>query len=221
MCKSIRDPSLVVIQDSTSTDSKKSNGINKINRKKTNSTYKSEHITTTNKSNSKSVLTKNSVIIVGDSMVKHLTGPGISKKNNIKIKTNPGAATEDIVDYIKSSVRNKPGFLLVHSGANDLTNGINTITKIQKVVATVEEMDNERKIKLGFSSVICREDVDKTDENIAANDRLQKYCLSKSLLFVDNSNINASCLNIGKLHLNRQSTSILADNFRNSLLSSR
>ena len=221
MCKSIRDPSLVVIQDSTSTDSKKSNGINKINRKKTNSTYKSEHITTTNKSNSKSVLTKNSVIIVGDSMVKHLTGPGISKKNNIKIKTNPGAATEDIVDYIKSSVRNKPGFLLVHSGANDLTNGINTITKIQKVVATVEEMDNERKIKLGFSSVICREDVDKTDENIAANDRLQKYCLSKSLLFVDNSNINASCLNIGKLHLNRQSISILADNFRNSLLSSR
>ena len=82
-------------------------------------------------------------------------------------------------------------------------------------------MDNERKIKLGFSSIICREDVDKTDENIAANDRLQKYCLSKGLLFVDNSNINVSCLNIGKLHLNRQSTSILADNFRNSLLSSR
>ena len=130
MCKSIRDPSLVVIQDSTSTDSKISNGINKINRRKNNPTYKSEQITTINKSNSKSVLTKNSVIIVGDSMVKHVAGPGISKKNNIKIKTNPGAATEDIADYIKSSIRNKPGFLLVHSGANDLTNGINTITKI-------------------------------------------------------------------------------------------
>ena len=220
MCKSIRDPSLVVIQDSTSTDSKISNGINKINRKKTNPTYKSEQITTTNKSNSKSVLTKNSVIIVGDSMVKHVTGPGISKKNNIKIKTNPGAATEDIVDYIKSSIRNKPGFLLAHSGANDLTNGINTITKIRKVVATVEEMDNEKKIKLGFSSIICREDVDKTDEIIAVNDRLQKYCLSKGLLFVDNSNINASCLNRGKLHLNRQGTSILAANFRKSLVSS-
>ena len=130
MCKSIRDPSLVVIQDSTSTDSKISNGINKINRRKNNPTYKSEQITTTNKSNSKSVLTKNCVIIVGDSMVKHVAGPGISKKNNIKIKTNPGAATEDIADYIKSSIRNKLGFLLVYSGANDLTNGINTITKI-------------------------------------------------------------------------------------------
>ena len=78
--KSIRDPSSVVIQDSTSTDSKISNGIHEINRKKTNPTYKSEQITTTNKSNSKSVPTKNSVIIVGDSIVKHLTGPGIFKE---------------------------------------------------------------------------------------------------------------------------------------------
>ena len=115
MFKSIRDPSSVVIQDSTSTDSKISNGIHEINRKKTNPTYKSEQITTTNKSNSKSVPTKKSVIIVSDSMVKHLTGPGISKKNNIKIKTNLGAITEDIIDYIKASIRMKPDFLLVHS----------------------------------------------------------------------------------------------------------
>ena len=132
--KSIRDPSSVVIQDSTSTDSKISNGIHEINRKKTNPTYKSEQIMTTNKSNPKSVPTKNSVIIVGDSIVKHLTGPGISKKNNIKIKTNPGATTEDIIDYIKPSIRKKPDFLLVHSGTNDLTNGINTMTKIRKVL---------------------------------------------------------------------------------------
>ena len=70
------------------------------------------------------------------------------------------------------------------------------MTKIRKVVAPVEEMDNERKIKLGFSSIICREDVDKTDEIIAVNDRLQKYCLSKGLLFVDNSDIDASCLTL-------------------------
>ena len=219
--KSIRDPSSVVIQDSASTDSKISNGIREINRKKTNPAYKSEQITTTSKSNSKLVATKNSVIIVGDSIVKHLTGLGISKKNNIKIKTNHGATTDNIIDYIKSSIRKKPDYLLVHSGTNDLANGINTMTKTRKVVAAIKEMDKERKIKLGFFSIICREDVDKTDEIIAVNDRLQKYCLSKGLLFVDNSNINVSCLNIGKLHLNRQSTSILADNFRNSLLSSR
>ena len=94
--------------------------------------------------------TKNSVIIVDDSIVKRLTGPGISKKNLIKIKTNPGATTEDIIDYIKPSIRKRPDFLLVHSVTNDFTNGINTMTKIWRVVATVEEMNNERKIKLGF-----------------------------------------------------------------------
>ena len=173
---------------------------------------------TTNKSKPKSMPTKNSVIVVGDSRVKHLTGPGISKKNHIKIKTNPGATTENIIDYIKPNIRKKPDFLLVHYGTNDLTNGINIMTKIRKVVATVEEMD---KIKLGFTSIICRKDVDKTDEITAVNDRFQKYCLSKGLLFVDNSNIDASYLNRGTLHLNRQGTSALADNFRKSFVTSR
>ena len=136
--------------------------------------------------------TKNSVIIVGDSIVEHLTGPGISKKNHVKIKTNSGATTKDIIDYIKPSIWKKPDFFLVHSETNDLTNGINTMTKIRKAVAYVEEMDNERKIKLGYSSIIGRQDVDKTDEIAAANDRLQKYCLSKGLVFVDNSNIDKS-----------------------------
>ena len=126
--KSICDPSSVVIQVSTSTDSKISNGIHKINRKETNPTYKSEQITTTNKPNPNSVATKNSVFLVGHSTVKYLTGQGISKKNHIKIKTNPGARPEYIIDYIKPSIRKTPDFLFVHSGTNDLTNGINTMT---------------------------------------------------------------------------------------------
>ena len=68
-----------------------------VNRKKTNPTYKPEQITTTNKSNPKSVPTKNSIIKIGDSMIKHLTGTKISKKNHIKIKTNPVATTENII----------------------------------------------------------------------------------------------------------------------------
>ena len=76
------------------------------------------------------------------------------------------------------------------------------MTEIRKVVATVEEMDNERKIKLGFSSIIDREDVDKTDGIVAVNNRLPKYYLRKGLLFVDNSTID------GTSTLNGQVTSI-------------
>ena len=63
-------------------------------------------------SNPKSVPTKNSFIIVGDSILKHLTGPRILKKNHIKFKTNPSATTEDMTDYIKPSIRDKPDFCL-------------------------------------------------------------------------------------------------------------
>ena len=89
--KSIHDPSSVVTQDSTSTDSKVSNGINEIYRKKTNPKSKAEQITSTNKSSPKLVPTKDSFIMVSDSIVKHVTGPEISKKIHVKIKTNPGA----------------------------------------------------------------------------------------------------------------------------------
>ena len=45
-------------------------------------------------------------------------------------------------------------------------------------------MDNEKKNKLSFSSIIGWEDVDKPDEIVAVNDRLQKYCLICSLLII-------------------------------------
>ena len=83
--------------------------MHKINRRKTNSTYKLQQITAANKSNPTSVPIKNSVIIiVGDSIVKHLTVAGISKKNHVKIKTNPGATIENIINYIKPSIQRKP-----------------------------------------------------------------------------------------------------------------
>ena len=57
-------------------------------------------------------------------------------------------------------------------------------------------MYKDENIKLGFSAVIYRGVFDKTDDIVAVNDRLQKYCLSKNLLFVDNSSIDASCVTL-------------------------
>ena len=78
--KSICDLSSVAIQDSTHTDIKIPNGIHQYPTYNLtcNPIYKPEQITTINKSNPKSVRKKNSVTIVGDSMIKQLTGPGIS-----------------------------------------------------------------------------------------------------------------------------------------------
>ena len=40
------------------------------------------------------------------------------------------------------------------------------------------------------------------------------FCNGKGLSFIDNNNIDRSCLNKGKLHLNRRGSSYLANNFK-------
>ena len=89
------------------------------------------------------------IFMIGDSMVKDINGPGISKNDQVQVKTHPGATTDDIIDYIKTTIRQKPDIVIVHSGTNDLTKDVNTMNRVRKVVAAVKEIDTEGKIKLG------------------------------------------------------------------------
>ena len=45
-------------------------------------------------------------------MVKHITGPGISKNDQVQVKTHPGATTDDIIDYIKPTICQKPDIVM-------------------------------------------------------------------------------------------------------------
>ena len=156
------------------------------------------------------------IFIIGDSMVKHINGPGISKNDQVQVKTHPGATTDDIIDYIKSTIRQKSDIVIVHSGTNDLTKAVNTMNRVRKVVAAEKEIDTEGKIKLGFSGIVAGGDINKEDI-VSTKNRLEKYCKGNEFFFIDNNNIDASCLNKSKLHLNRKGTSYLANNFRNHI----
>ena len=64
------------------------------------------------------------VFMVGDSMIKNITGTGISRENVIKMRPHPGATTIAICDYIKSELRQKPDVVIVHCGTNYIPNNI-------------------------------------------------------------------------------------------------
>ena len=49
------------------------------------------------------------------------------------------------------------------------------------------------------------------------NLKLKRYCEGNKFLFVDNVNIEKSCLNNSKLHLNYKGTNILCQNIKNSI----
>ena len=151
-------------------------------------------------------------------MVKHITGPGISKNDHVHVKTYRVATTDNIIDYIKPTIRQKRDIFIIHSGTNDSTKNINTMITVWKVVAAVKEIVTKGKIKLGFSCSFARSDTNK-EEDISKTTGLKNIIKEIQVLFlkfffIDNNNIDTTCLNKSKLHLNRKGTYYLANNFR-------
>ena len=141
-------------------------------------------------------------------MIKNITGTGMSRSNTVKMRPHSGATTVDICDYIK------PDVIIIHCGTSDVENEINTVKKIKKLVKEIDEYDKQNPPKVVISSLIKRYDQDVNDDIANINEKLQRFCNSKGLSFIDNSNIDRTCLNKGKLHLNRRGSSYLANNFK-------
>ena len=151
-------------------------------------------------------------------MVKYLRWEELSsKKNNIKVITHSVCTRhEDMLDCIKRIARRKPDTLIIHTSTNDLTNGVNTMKKVRKLVKVVREIDESEKIRIGFSSVIYRKDKDLEDGRNEVNMKLKKYCESKGFVFIENASINESGLNNSKLHLNKKGTNVLTQKMKRS-----
>ena len=65
---------------------------------------------------------------------------------------------------------------MIHTGKNDLTNGVNTMKEIRKLVKCVRDLDKGKKIDIGFSSVISRFDRNLGQEIRDLNLKLKRYC---------------------------------------------
>ena len=79
------------------------------------------------------------------------------------------------------------------------------------------ELDNTENIQIGFYSIIQRTDKDFSNEIKETNIKLKNYWLGKGFIFVDHDNINESCLNKSKFHLNKKGSQQLAKNILSSL----
>ena len=51
---------------------------------------------------------------MGDSMITHVNGRIISRSHTVKVRPNPGASTHDLIDYVKSAIRENPNTLVIH-----------------------------------------------------------------------------------------------------------
>ena len=74
----------------------------------------------------------------------------------MKIRPHPEAKSIDMCDYIKPELRHQPEFVLLHCGTNDISNEINTLKKLKKLLKEIEVYDTHEKPQVVISSLIKR-----------------------------------------------------------------
>ena len=85
------------------------------------------------------------------------------------------------------------------------------------MVNVIKEIDSEKETEIIFSGLIQREDQDFRDQIEQFNDKLKRYCESKSYRFVENSNKDGGFLNPSKVHVNKKGTALPSRNIANVL----
>ena len=98
--------------------------------------------------------------------------------------------------------------MVIHSSTDDITNKVNTLQKIRKIINAIKENDVNNKIETVLSSVIYRDDQD-VEDNQCVNEKLDNICKGKGMRFTNNSNIKSSSVDRIKLHLNKSGTALL------------
>ena len=158
---------------------------------------------------------RDSVIILGDSMIKHTNGWEIAKKLKpeckVFVRNFPGATTQCMADYMKPSIRAKPNHFILHVGTNDLSSNRPPDEIAKAIIDLASELKSE-KSGVSISSIIMRADKPELNKKGSeVNHRLKEMCNRKNFFLIDHSKkIKASHLNSSRLHLNRKGANILS-----------
>ena len=145
-------------------------------------------------------------------MLNNVNSRGLSKSKNVKVISFPGATSIDIVENIDKILENQqPKSLIVHVGTNDLTNDVNLLNNVKKIVNKTKKKSPDT--VLTFSNIIVWKDKKNLEKlRTVTNARFKNYCAQKKPSLIDHDNIKESHLGIKKLHLNRKGNSLFAKN---------
>ena len=148
---------------------------------------------------------RKNITIIGDSILNGLEEAGMQKDHNVKVRAHSGATTRDIIDDIKPVVRKRPSCVIIHSGTNDLTQGIDSIENMKSIIEETrqESLDTE----------IIRKDKQALDKKLNVkelNTKIKNLAKELNVQVIDNSNVDESYLSRKQLHLNRRGDSVLA-----------
>ena len=98
----------------------------------------------------------------------------LSRKHNASIKIYPGATSEKIIEKVDGLVKNERDRRLLHTETNDITNGINTLNLVKKIVKKVKKTSSNTCIAL--PRIILRKDKKDFEKRVTdVYNRSRKY----------------------------------------------
>lgn len=162
-----------------------------------------------------------SVVVAGDSIIKYVKGWELSNaEQNVSVKSFSGATVDDMVDFLKPTIRKRPDKLVIHAGTNDVRSS-NPKTIADKVIELAENFKEKSSCtEIIISSLVIRCDSEDLAKKVKDTNKLLKLnCDRKHYMFLDNANINRTHLNQRGLHLNHEGSARLQRNIASTLKS--
>ena len=87
------------------------------------------------------------VLVIGDSMIKHINGHKLSRSKQVQCSSQPGAKVDDICPHAITNVRrHKPSEIILHVGTNNVKNNAEDIR--DKVVSMVEAIQSPPEVPI-------------------------------------------------------------------------
>ena len=130
--------------------------------------------------------------------------------------TYPGRLFEEIDQEIRNKSSNTEGAdVIIHCGMNNLTtNSANVcVNKIEQLRSTARMVYPN--VQIGVSSLTERYDVSVHDKLVEVNSKIEEMCAINNYTFIHHGNLDRSCLNNSKIHLNAKGYALLAVSFIN------
>ena len=153
-------------------------------------------------------------LLVGSSIVKHIRGGKVKKKSGhyLKVCSYPGATSEKVKKHTNIELEYyNPKSAIVYAGGNDLAEGKTGEEVIIQQLSIGQELRNSGVRNIFISSMTPR--VNLVHEIQDLNYRLERMCLDKGYIFIDNSNISfRKHICSDGVHLNFEGVDILSKN---------
>ena len=154
---------------------------------------------------------KNTVLIVGDSMLKNINEWTLSRRYTTKVRCFRGSTVDDLHDYIKPLLRKRPDKIILVIGTNDIEN--KSVADVLKGIKSLLDMILEKlpDCHIVVSEIIKRAGKCKASTNGKIND-FNSELKKMNIDILRQQNILPEHINQSGLHLNQQGDGQLAKN---------